>query len=106
MPKYYVKWTINPLEIPKNPEEKLKAWQMATQLVKDGMKSGPVKDWGMTTDLSEGYSILEAANETDLAAYLGMWIPTLSLVAKPVLTVDQTAETLQKMMTAMASMKK
>jgi hypothetical protein len=34
-----------------------------------------------------------------------MWIPVLNLVAKPVLTVDQTAETLQKMMTAMAAMK-
>ena len=96
---------MNPLEIPKNPEERMKMWKMATQMVKDGMKNGLVKDWGMTTDLSEGYSIIEAVNETDLAAYLGMRSPTLNLVAKPVFTVDQTAETLQKMMTAMASMK-
>ncbi len=101
VPKYYVKWTMNPLEIPKSPEERMKAWQMATQMVMEGMKTGPVKDWGMTTDLSEGYSILEAANETDLAAYLAMWIPILNLVAKPVLTVVQTAEMLEKMMTSM-----
>lgn len=106
MSKYYVKWIMNPLEIPKNPEERMKAWQLATQMVRDGMKSGPVKDWGMTTDLSEGYAIVEGANETDIAAYLGMWIPILNLAAKPVLTVDQTAETLQKMMTSMASMKR
>jgi hypothetical protein len=105
MTKYYVKWTVNPLEIPKTPEERMKAWQLATQMVKDGMKTGPVKDWGMTADLGGGYAILETASETDLAAYLGMWIPFLNLVVKPVLTVDQTAETLQKMMTAMAAMK-
>jgi hypothetical protein len=104
--KYYVKWTMNPLEIPKNPEERMKAWQLATQMVRDGMKSGSVKDWGMTTDLSKGYAIVEGANETDVAAYLGMWIPILNVVAKPVLTVDQTTETLQKMMTSMASMKR
>ncbi len=105
MSKYFVKWTMNPLDIPKNPEERMKAWQLAVQMVKDGMKSGIVKDWGMTTDLSEGYSILEAANDTDIAAYIGMWIPILNLAAKPILTVDQTAETLQKMMASMASMK-
>ncbi len=106
MTKYYVKWTMNPLEIPKNPEERMKAWQMAVQMVKDGLKSGRVKDWGMTTDLSKGYAIVEGKDETDVASYLGMWIPLLNLSAKPVLTVDQTAETLQKMMTAMASMKR
>ncbi len=106
MSKYYVKWTMNPLEIPKNPEERIKAWQLATKMVKDGLKSGFVKDWGMTSDLSEGYALLEAANDTDAAAYLAVWLPILNLVAKPVLTVDQTEEMLQKLMASMASMMK
>jgi hypothetical protein len=106
MSKYYVKWTFNPLEIPKTPEERMKAWQLATQMVRDGLKSGFVKDWGMTSDLSEGYALLEASSDTEIAAYLGIWTPTLNLVAKPVLNVDQAAETLQKMMASMASMMK
>jgi hypothetical protein len=62
--KYYLKWTFNPLEIPDTPEERMKAWQLATQMVKDGLKSGIVKDWGITTDLSGGYALLEGVRLT------------------------------------------
>jgi hypothetical protein len=101
--KYYAKWTMNPLEIPKNPEERMKLFQLSLEMVKAEMKAGNTKDWGITSDMSEGYSIGEFANETDAAAQAIKWIPALNVVAKPVLTVDQCLEALKK---AMASMKK
>lgn len=101
--KYYAKWTVNPLELPKSPEERLKLWQSMTEIVKADMKAGIIKEWGITTDLSEGFTINEFASETDAAAYTLKWIPALNVVAKPFLTVDQNLEILKK---AMASIKK
>jgi aminoglycoside phosphotransferase (APT) family kinase protein len=103
MTKYYAKWTVNPLEIPKSPEERMKLWQSMLEMTKADMKAGIVKEWGMTSDLSEGFTINEFANETEAAAYTLRWIPALNVVAKPFLTVDQSLEILKK---AMASMKK
>jgi hypothetical protein len=103
MTKYYVKWTMNPLELPKSPEERMKLWQLMAEMTKADMKAGIVKEWGITTDLNEGFSIIEFANETEAAAYTLKWIPALNVVAKPFLTVEQGEEALKK---AMASMKK
>ena len=103
MTRYYVKWTMNPLLAPKSPEEGMKLYQSLLEMVKAYMKAGIVKDWGVTSDLSEGYAIVEFANETDHAAYMLNWIPALNIVSKPVLTADQSSEALNKVM---ASMKK
>jgi hypothetical protein len=103
MTKYYVKWTMNPLEMPKSPEERMKLWQSMLEMTKADMAAGISKDWGMTSDLSEGYAIVEFANETDHAAFMLKWIPALNIVSKPVLTADQSLEILKKVM---ASMKK
>jgi hypothetical protein len=101
MTKYYAKWTMNPLEIPKSPEERMKMWQLSLEMVKAQMKAGIIKDWGITSDMSEGYSIGEFANETDVAAQAIKWIPALNVVAKPVLTVDQCSEMFKKIATSM-----
>ena len=103
MTKYYLKWTINPLAVPKSPEEQMKFWQSALEAVKADMKAGIIKDWGVTFDMREFYAIEEFANETEFAAYNLKWISALNLDAKPVLTVDQCLEISKK---AMASMKK
>jgi hypothetical protein len=103
MPKYYHKWTMNPLEVPKSPEERMKLWQSMLEMMKADMKTGVVKDWGMTSDLSEGYVIMEFANDMEQAAYVLKWIPAMNVVVKPVLTVDQCLEILKK---AAASMKR
>ncbi|MGA2682597.1 MAG: DUF3303 family protein [Candidatus Bathyarchaeia archaeon] len=101
MTKYYVKWTVNPLEIPKNPEERMKLWQSALEMVKADMKAGIVKEWGFAADSSEGFGITEFANETDHAAYALKWIPVLNSVDKPVLSVDECLEVFQKLTTSM-----
>jgi len=46
MTKYYVKWTMNPLLVPKSQEEGMKLYQSLLEMVKAFMKAGVVKDWG------------------------------------------------------------
>jgi hypothetical protein len=103
MTKYYARWTMNPLAAPKSPEEMMKQLPSMLEMVKADMKAGIIKDWGLTSDLSEGYTIVECANEVEYAATTLKWIAALNISAKPVLTVDQTMEAFQK---SMASMKR
>ena len=101
MPKYYVTWQMNPLETPKSPEERVKLWLSLLEMIKADMAAGCVKDWGMAAGLEGGYAIREEASETDLTAALLKWTPYVNFEAKPILTVDQTIEAIQKAVTAM-----
>ncbi len=64
--------------------------------VKTDMKNGRLVDWGNNADGSGGYSIREAANETDLFTWMLKWMPHVNFEVKPVLTVDQTIESIKK----------
>lgn len=96
MPKFYVKWQINPLMTPKTPEERGKLWLSMLEMSKADMQAGKVKDWGACADGSEGYAIREEASEADLFAGLMKWLPYANFDAKPVLTVDQMIESVKK----------
>ena len=100
MPKFYAKWQLNPLTIPATTEERVKLWLSMLEMIKADMKAGVLKDWGMCSDGSGGYGIMEVASETDLYTALLKWIPHVNFDVKPVLTVDQTIESIKKAVAA------
>jgi len=103
MPKFYITFQLNPLTVPVNPEERAKNWLSMLELVKADMRAGLIKDWGWCSDGSCGYTIIEVASEVDLFTALLRWIPYVEFNAKPVMTLDQTIESVKK---AVAAMKK
>ena len=95
MPKFYIRWQMNPSLIPLNPEERVKLWLSMLDMVKDSLKAGVLKDWGICSDASAGYGFSELS-ETDLYTNLLKWMPYVQFDIKPVLTVDQTIESIKK----------
>jgi len=87
--KYYMKWTMNPMAIPMNPEERVKLWLSMLEMVRADLKSGVMTDWGICSDLSEGYAFAET-DEKSLHASILKWIPNIIFDIKPVITVDQS----------------
>jgi hypothetical protein len=96
MPKFYVKWQMNPMAIPADPEQRVKGWLSMLDAIKRDMQAGTIKDWGICCDGSSGYTIAEAASETDLYTSLLKWMPHVNFDAKPVLTIDQTIASIKK----------
>jgi hypothetical protein len=96
MPKFFVLWEMNPLETPKNPEERIKGWLALLQLVVTDQKAGLIKDWGMGAGGNRGYSIIEADSEAELFRRLLKWMPYVGFKAYPVLTAEQTIESIMK----------
>ena len=96
MPKFFVKWQLNPLAIPADPEQRVKGWLSMLDAVKTDMQTGRIKDWGNCSDGSGGYAIVEASSEADLFTSLLKWMPYVSFDAKPVTTVDETIASIKK----------
>ena len=96
MPRYYVKWEMKPQMTPTAPEETLKLLLSLLEMTKQDMQAGKIKDWGVVPGESCGYSIIEHPSEVDLATESLKWMPYVNFEVKPILTVDQSTESIKK----------
>lgn len=92
MPKFYVRWRMNPKETFKTAEERGKFLLHVLEGVKADMQAGLIKDWGSCIDGAGGYSIYEVVSEAALFASLRKWMPQVVFDVRQVLTVEQVLE--------------
>ncbi|MEM2106998.1 MAG: DUF3303 family protein [Candidatus Bathyarchaeia archaeon] len=101
--RFYVKWRLEPARVPLDTEERIKGWLSMLEMVKADINAGATKDWGIAAGGDFGYAIIEAANETEVFTSLLKYIPYVQFEVVPILTVNQTIESIGK---AVAAMKK
>ncbi|MDD1751718.1 MAG: hypothetical protein LUQ38_01340, partial [Methanotrichaceae archaeon] len=82
MTKYHIKWQLNPLTTPEDPEKRAKLWISMLEMVKADLKSGRFTDWGSNFDVSGGYAVAEGT-EVDINASILKWIPYVIFDIKP-----------------------
>lgn len=99
MPKFYMKWHLNPVFIPTNAEERVKLWMSMLESVKADLKSGGLNDWGICCDDSGGYAFAET-DEKNLHSTILKWMPYVSFDIRPVLSVDQTMDSIKRAVAA------
>jgi hypothetical protein len=105
MPKFINRWQMNHAAWPSDPEAQFKINMMLSEMVKDDLRYGRTKEWGMNADGSGGYAIGEGS-EADVFALVLKYYPYILSDVKPVLTIDQSVEISKALMAAMAAMKK
>ncbi len=89
MPKFFVRWRINPKETFKTAEERGKFVAQVIDETKADLQAGIMKDWGTFIDGSGGYCIYEAPSEAAVFASLHRWMPQVVFDVRQALTVDQ-----------------
>jgi len=100
MSKFYIRWQLNPQWTPATPEERVKLWLSLLEMVKPDIRAGKAKDWGCVPGEASGYTIREDASEAELFTALLKWMPYVNFEVKPVLTVEQTEESIKKAVAA------
>ena len=93
--RFHIKWQLNPLTTPEDPDKRVKLWMSMLEMVKTELKSGRFTDWGAHSDINTGYCIGEG-NEADVFASLLNWIPYVIFEVKPVLSADQVIGAITK----------
>ena len=99
MSQFYVRWHINPLTTPTDPGERVNLWMKMPEGVKGDLKSGVFKEWRICSDLSAGYCISEL-DEALLHTAILKYVPFIIFDIKPVLTVDQSIESIKRAVAA------
>ena len=92
MPKFLVRWRMNPKECFKTAEERNMFMQRVLVETRALLQSGLMKDWGGYVDGTGGYLILELPSEMEAFASLRPWMPQVDFDVRQVLTVDQLVE--------------
>lgn len=100
MPKFYVKWQLDPTKVPVGAEERVKLHLSMLEMVKADLSVRVKNDWGMAAGGDFGYSIYEAANEAEVFTNLLKYMPYVHFEVVPVLTIDQTIESIKKAVAA------
>ena len=80
-------WEINVNKVPISREERAAAWTPMVEMVKQGIKDGRIKEWGVFVGEMGGYSIAEGT-EAEIGAFNQRWIPFVSFKIRPVATIS------------------
>lgn len=95
MPKFLVKWEMNPCMFPANPEEQGKLIATLFKMVKEDETAGVCQNWGMFPEANAGISFSDQGVE-ELAAILMKYTPYIVFRVKPLLSLDQAVRAFQK----------
>jgi hypothetical protein len=96
VPKFYIKWQVEPTRFPAKPEEVFKLVCSLCEMVKADLKAGAIKDWGCAPGGWSGYIISEAPSETELNTTLQKYTTYFHFEVTPVLTIYQLLESVNK----------
>ncbi|MCU0627977.1 MAG: hypothetical protein MUE45_00590 [Methanoregulaceae archaeon] len=79
---------MNPMTVPADPADRVKYWLSLLEGVRAQLKSGDLKDWGITCDNAEGYCFADTDEKT-LHATVVTWLPYIQFDIRPVIGVDE-----------------
>jgi hypothetical protein len=89
MGRYLILWEADESKIPIDPEERKMGWLMATEMVKQDMKEGLVKDYGVFIGQANGFSIAEGTEEQVLNMTI-KFMPFFRMKVIPFASIDQS----------------
>lgn len=96
MGRYLALWEIDSSKTPLDAKEIAAGWSLLTEVVKQDLKSGTMKDWGAYVGETNGYLILEGT-EVEVTSLLAMYAPYVIFKLHAVFSVSQMGEVLKKM---------
>jgi hypothetical protein len=94
MGKYLVLWEVDPSRVPVDAKDRGAAWSLLTEMVKQDLKSGKVKDWGAFVGEINGYAIHEGT-EIEVGSRLVQYAPYVQFKVHPIASVDQVVEVIK-----------
>ena len=91
MGRYLLLWEIDRTRIPVDPKERGVGFNMLLEMVKQDIKKGITKDWGVFPGEFNGYSVVEGT-EVEIMKQLQQYSPFVHFKIHPIGSVAQAEE--------------
>ena len=94
MGKYLMLWKIDATKVPVSPKERGAGWSALIEMVKQDIKKGQIKDWGVFVGEGNGYSVMEGT-EVEVMNALQRFTPFVRFKVHPIGSLTQVEEMLK-----------
>jgi hypothetical protein len=94
MGRYLLLWELDPTGVPISPQERGTAWAVLIDMVKQDLRKGTLKDWGIFVGEGNGYAVAEGT-EVEVANALQQYVPYVLFQTHPVASVSQIGEVIK-----------
>jgi hypothetical protein len=91
MGRYLYLWEIDRTKIPMDAKERGVGFSMLMEMVKQDIKKGITKDWGVFVGEFNGYSVVEGT-EVEIMNQIQQYTPFVYFKVHPIGSVSQTEE--------------
>ena len=91
MGKYLLLWEIDPTKIPVDLKERGGEFGALMKVIKQDMKEGILKDWGLFVGESHGYSVVQGT-EVEVIKAIQQYTPFVCFAAHSIASVTQAEE--------------
>jgi hypothetical protein len=98
MAKFLLLWEMERAKIPESPKDRGIGTKMLLELVKQDLKAGRLKDWGVFAGEHAGYSVVDGT-EMDVLNLIQRYTPFVFFKTRPIASVthiDKMIEVLIK----------
>ena len=96
MGKYLLLWEVDRTRLPVDPKERGVGFSMLLEMVKQDIKKGMNKDWGVFVGELYGYSVFEGT-EVDIMNMVQQYSPFVHFKTHPIGTLSQAEEMIKAM---------
>ena len=94
MGKYLLLWELDRTKIPADLKERGVEFKMLMKVIKQDIKKGILKDWGVFVGESHGYSIVQGT-EVEVIKASQRYTPFVYFAVHPIASVNQAGEVIK-----------
>jgi len=88
MGKYLMLWEVDQARVPVSPQERGSTWGAFMGMIKEDLKKGILKDWGIFVGENNGYAVVEGT-EVEIGNMMQQYVPWVIFKARAVASVNQ-----------------
>ena len=96
MARYMLFWEYDATRCPLDPKEKVGQWLALTEVVKNQLKNGQIKEWAHYAGETSGFVIVEGT-EMDALKVSDSFVPYVKFTSKVLLTIEQCEQVWKSM---------
>ncbi len=94
MAKYLLMWEVDLAKVPADRKERAALWGPMVQMVKQQIRDGTTKDWGVFAGGLQGFSVTEG-DEMTVSESAQKYLPYVTFTVHPIITVEQMEKVIE-----------
>jgi hypothetical protein len=96
MARFIMLWEVDLAKVPADHKERAAVWGPMVQMIRQSMKDGITKDWGVFAGGLRGFSVVEG-DEMTVSDSVQNYLPFVTFDVHPLISIEQMEKVIEKL---------